>query len=311
MSLPNDGHDASSQDRLARYRDHFPDPTRGSFIERVRTGARYAWRGQKMALIEPALRRRALWLIAINMLVFLGPLMIGQMLVDSLEQSMLEGTGEATAGSLGSSIVQWLTDSGKRALVFVVSVLWFVVSFFFSLIVGRLFIAVLLDRFAATTEAIFFRRPESRFPILVSFMSAIREIFVELTLLVVQLPMLLGLWLLSVIPVVGFPVALVLGYAWTCMWLALAMLAPVISRHGHGAFRRMRLLGHNKALCLGLGAIACVAPIVLVPLLLPGMTVGATKLFLALASHDHIASDLSPEDKERLGTSATGDATPP
>ncbi len=277
------------------------DPGRLAFGARVTAGVGFVWRGQLRAFTDPALRRRALWLVAINLVIYILPLWFGRAIIEGWEHDL------AAAAASRSGATPWLTEVAVEAVIFVLDGLWFVLSFFFSLIVGRIFIASLVDRFTASVESLFFRRPEPRFPLAASLFGALKEIGVESTLLAGQLPILLMLWLLSLVPLVGPPLALALGYLWTCMWLALATMAPVISRHGHGTFRRMRLLGGNKALCLGLGAVPAVLPIILYPLLLPGLTVAATQIFLGLASHDRVESDLSREDKDRLA-GRVGDA---
>lgn len=275
--------------------DPVADPSRAGFGGRVTLGVREVLAGQRLAFAEPTLRRRALWLVAINLMVYILPLWFGQALIESWEHDL------AAAAASRDGSTPWLLALAVDGVIYLLDALWFVVSFFFSLIVGRIFIAAMVDRFTASVETLFFARPEPQFPLTASLFGAVKEIGVESSLLVAQLPVLLGLWLLSLVPLIGVPLALGLGYIWTCMWLALATMAPVISRHGHGTWRRLRLLGGNKALCLGLGAVPAVLPVLLYPLFLPGLTVGATRIFLGLASHDRVDSDLGVDDKARLG----------
>lgn len=270
------------------------DPTGSPFAARIAAAVGHVWRGQQQAFTDPALRRAALTLVAINLAVYILPLWLGRAVIEGWEHNL------AAAAASRNGSTPWLLEWAAQAAIFVLDGLWFVISFFFSLIVGRVFIAALVDRFTAQVEGLFFERPPVRFPFTQSLFGALKEIVVESSLLVGQVPVLLALWLLSLVPLIGPPLALALGYAWACMWLALATLAPVISRHGHGTFRRMRLLGGNKALCLGLGAVPAVLPFVLYPVFLPGLTVAATRTFLALACHDRVDSDLTEADKARL-----------
>ncbi len=107
----------------------------------------------------------------------------------------------------------------------------------------------------------------------------------------------LPLWLLSftVAAIVAGPLSLL----WTWLFTAYEFLSRSLVRHTVDIGGRFGALFSHKALFLGFGAGATLLS--LVPFTSPFLVVGATRLYLALAARDQVASRLSDEDRRRLG----------
>jgi CysZ protein len=113
--------------------------------------------------------------------------------------------------------------------------------------------------------------------------TAVRAIVVEVVFTTLHVAIYLaGLALLLTvqwIPIVGQLLAL----AWSAFFLALETSAPSLSRHEVPARARIAHVFRHKALHLGFGSAASV--MMLVPVTMPFLVVGATRLFLSLAAH--------------------------
>lgn len=176
----------------------------------------------------------------------------------------------------------------------------FVIGLLLTLMVGNIVAGPALDTLSERTEDILVGgRPELPF----SFAGFVGELVTETVYAVIRLAVFLAglllVFLFGLIPGVGQVVAPVMSVFWTAMFLAVEILNAPLARHGIRGFRRLSFLVSNLSLTLGVGLTAWVASFI--PVTLPFLVVGATRLYVSLAVHGHIPSRLDETTKARLG----------
>jgi hypothetical protein len=270
-----------------------PDPEAGGALRRFARGVGFVLRGQRVAFTHPRLRRVSAVATLTAALLYTGPLALlslGLFLLDwelhpSFER-FLHGTWEETA-----------VEGGKWALELLAVAIYALSSFVLSVVVGRLVLGFFCDTLSERTEALLVTREPKRLAWVRALGAAVKEALAQLALLAVHVPLLttvalLGLW--------SEEVALGLAWLWGSFWLTLTFTSSVTSSHGLGARARLNAVLGHKALALGFGGLPALMMPILVPLLLPGMVVGGTKLYLSLAAWSEVDSDLSEDARAQL-----------
>jgi uncharacterized protein involved in cysteine biosynthesis len=197
----------------------------------------------------------------------------------------------------------WVTAATDGSLEVIVQLLWagwWMLSLFLSVLVSRLVSGSLLDTLSARCEGLYVEGASGARARLRALWRSVKEIGVQLLLLSLHLPALALLFAIGKIPEAGPWLATILGWMWTSTWLTLSFIGSVSSRHGVSAIGRLRMVFRQKALCWGLGGLCALVPGLLLPLMLPGLICGGTKLFLALAAHEQVPSDLDASARELL-----------
>jgi CysZ protein len=245
-----------------------------------------------------ALKNRRLLLlvgapIAIQMCVFFVFVVSGGSWLHEMVAGVDLGIDEASSWHFLETIV----DVILSLLAFVGA---FVIGLLLTLMVGNIVAGPVLDTLSERTEDLLVGgRPEVPF----SLAGFLKEVVVETVYAVVRLGVfLVGLFfvfLFGLVPVVGQIVAPVLSVFWTAMFLAVEIMNAPLARHGLRGFRRLAFLVSNLSLTLGVGLTAWLASFI--PVTLPFLVVGATRLYVSLAVHDRVASRFDRETKARLG----------
>jgi uncharacterized protein involved in cysteine biosynthesis len=273
-----------------------PDLRARGPLGRAVDGVALLLRGQRLALGHPALKRLSLIIIALNVFLYAGPVAVGSLLLFFFDDWVHELIRQHQHRD-------WLTATTDGGLEVVVQMLWagwWMVSLFLSVLVSRLVSGSLLDTLSARCEALYVEGATGARARLRALWRSLKEIGVQLLLLSLHVPVLLLLFAIGKVPEVGPWLATALGWMWTSSWLTLSFIGSVSSRHGVSATGRLRMVLGQKSLCWGLGGLCALVPGLLLPLMLPGLICGGTKLFLALAAHEQIGSDLDDAARAAL-----------
>ncbi len=253
-------------------------------------------RGQRLALGHPDLKRLSVVIIALNTFLYAGPVAGGSLALFFLDDWVHELIRQHQHRD-------WVTAATDGSLEVIVQLLWagwWMLSLFLSVLVSRLVSGSLLDTLSARCEGLYVEGASGARARLRALWRSVKEIGVQLLLLSLHLPALALLFAIGKIPEAGPWLATILGWMWTSTWLTLSFIGSVSSRHGVSAIGRLRMVFRQKALCWGLGGLCALVPGLLLPLMLPGLICGGTKLFLALAAHEQVPSDLDASARELL-----------
>ncbi len=257
----------------------------GSFFSRFLNGARFAASGISLTLRN---RRLVLWSLVpmvVQAVIFAALVVLGSRFLDDIIERIAPDDGH------------WYSFIGSVLYVALV-VLLVVASVIASIFIASVVCDPFYDVLSEATESVMLGR-EVGLPFSVPLV--VRGILLELgaTLwrLSIFLAVALPLWLISLTGVGGI-IAVPLSLAWSWMFVALAFLSRSMARHAIPGKKRMSALYEQKACALGFGAVGWL--MAYIPLTAPFLVVGATRLYLALAAHDRIASNLTPQDKATL-----------
>lgn len=276
--------------------ERFPDVSNAPFSARVSGGIGFALAGVGLTLRRPELRWPALLSILLNIVVYGALAVLGWYLVADV------GPDPTAYEGWLRTVMEWARGALRVALL----ILWLLAAIWLAILVGGLLSSPLFDLLSERTEEMLVgRHVGAPFSLVTTLRLALREIGVQVKLLLVYLPVSLLILLANLIPVAGQLLSSTLAWVWTALWVSMTFAGPATARHGLGATARMKLLLDNKALSTGFGAIGGVPflSFFLLPLLGPGLVVGMTRMYLALAAHDRIASKLSEAEKVALRAS--------
>lgn len=262
-----------------------PDVATGSFLDRVWSGARFAASGVAFTLSHFRVLRWALVPMVLQVLIFVGLVMLGLTWVDDL------------AVALGPEPGHWYSFLGAVLQVALV-VLLLIVGTVATLLIGSVVCDPFYDGLSEATESILLARDVGEpFTVAGVLRGILRELGATFLRLTLYLGIAIPLWILGLTGI-GSIIALPASLAWTWFFVSLEALARSQARHKLPGGQRFSAVFQHKALSLGFGAAGWV--FAYIPLTAPFLIVGGTRLFLALAAHDRVPSTLSLPDKARL-----------
>jgi uncharacterized protein involved in cysteine biosynthesis len=257
----------------------------GSFLARFWSGAGFAASGISLTLRHRTLILWSLVPMLVQALIFVGLVVLGSRFLDDVVARVGPETGH------------WYSFIGSVlyvALVVLLVVASVIASIFIASVVCDPFYDVLSE---ATESAILGRDVGIPFSVPLVIKGILLELGATLWRLTVFMAVALPLWLIGLTGV-GSIVAVPLSLAWSFMFVALAYLSRSMARHAMPGKKRMSALFDQKACALGFGAVGWL--LAYIPFTAPFLVVGATRLYLALAAHDRVASNLTAADKATL-----------
>jgi uncharacterized protein involved in cysteine biosynthesis len=262
-----------------------PDVAAGSAVARFSSGARFAASGIVLTLRHRRLLVAALVPMLIQAAIFVGLVVGGFGFIDDLVQR------------LGPEPGHWYSFLGEvLELALVVGLV--ATSLIASIFLGGVVCDPFYDVLSEATESVLLGRDVGQ-PF--SLAAAVKGVLLELSAMIPRLLLYLAvaipLWILGLSGVGSF-VAVPLSLAWSWLFVALAGLSRSMARHAIPGTRRLSALFSQTACALGFGAVGWV--LAYVPLTTPFLVVGGTRLYLALAAHDRVPSNLSDADKRVL-----------
>lgn len=273
--------------------ERFSDVGNASVTARVSGGIGFALAGVGLTLRRPELRWPALLAVLLNLVVYGALAWLGFTLLADV------GPDPAAYEGWMRTVMEWARGALQVALL----ILWLLASIWVAILVGGLLASPLNDILSERTEELLVgRHVGPPFSLATTLRLALREIGVQVKLLLIYLPVSLVILLANLIPVAGQLLSSTLAWVWTALWVTMTFAGPATARHDLRAGQRMRLLLDHKALSTGFGAIGGVPflSFFLLPLLGPGLVVGMTRMYLALAAHDRVPSKLSEAEKVAL-----------
>jgi len=240
--------------------------------------------------------RKLLWLvgapIAIQIVVFVVFVVFGARALVDLVAGVDLGIAEGSTWHFLEGILDFVLG----LIAFLGA---FVVGLLLTLMVGNILAGPVLDVLSERTEGILVgEKRDAPF----SLAGFVGEIVTETIYAIIRLSVFLcGLvlvFLVGLIPAVGQVVAPIGSVVWTSLFLAVEILNAPLARHGIRGFRRLALLLGNLSITLGLGLTAWVCSFV--PVSLPFLVVGATRLYVGLAVNGRVPSRFDDDTKARL-----------
>lgn len=248
-------------------------------------GARYAFSGIAFTFKH---RRLLLWSVVpmlVQALLFVGLVVAGVKGLDLMMASLRPEAGHWYS-FVGS--IEW----------FIGLVLMLMAAVLLSLMLGNVLCDPFYDTLSEATESLLVGRDVATKSTWATFIGGIIREFTALPWRVgVYALVAVPLWLISLTGV-GSVIAMPLTLAWTWMFVSLSGLSRSLSRHAVPGRRRLVIIFKRPAVSLGFGAVGWLLSHV--PLTYPFLVVGGTRLHLALAAHDRLASNLSDDDKRVL-----------
>lgn len=269
-----------SEQPLPAVLENLPDIGLRSPIPRALIGVRCVWQGLAFTIERPELRYLAAAAILINLVVF-GGLLVGGWFAIPFFLDWLE---------LESTAWRWV-------LGIALALVWAVLSIFFALLLSSVVASPFLEKLSERTERLLVGHAAQAPNVLVGAASAAKEVVLQLAFV---LPFTLLVFLIGLIPLAGPPIALALSWTWASLWVSLSFVTPASTRHHLSAGERIHLIFSNKALFLGLGGIQSIFPWLLVPLCAPALAVAGTRIYLSLAAHGRVKSQLVQADMDKL-----------
>jgi CysZ protein len=257
----------------------------GSFLARFLNGARFAASGITLTLKSQRLILWSLVPMLVQAAIFAALVVVGSRFLDDVMTRVAPEQGH------------WYSFIGSVlyvALVVLLVVASVIASIFIASVVCDPFYDVLSE---ATESVLLGREVGLPFSVPLVVRGIVLELGATLWRLTIFLAVALPLWLIGLTGV-GSIIAVPASLAWSWMFVALAFLSRSMARHYIPGKKRMSALFEQKACALGFGAVGWV--MAYIPLTAPFLVVGATRMYLALAAHDRIASNLTPQDKATL-----------
>lgn len=266
-----------------------------SSLGRMGFGVSQALAGVRASWVRPELRWLSLGTVFLHGLVCGALLFVGFWIADGVMPTPPAGDG------LLDSVLRWVLGALWLALVVAFSL----ASVWLTLLLGGVLCGPLLDALSERTEQLILGGPGNAGSLASNptwAQSAFAELRVQVKLALVYWPVSSSLMMVTALPVVGTIAAPVLTWSLTSTWTSLSFLGPTAARHGLGAGARLGFLWRHKSIFIGLGAPACVPllSVLLLPVLAPGLVVGMTEVFLALAAADRVPSRLTEREKARV-----------
>lgn len=277
---------SAAAETAPRVLEQYVDPSAGTSLLGVLRGGRYLLGGALFFGRDPKLRRMSLVPTLVNLLLFVVALVVGFSHFSTILTLLVPRSG-----------AWWVV---VKVLVGVLLVpLLVLLSLLATMIVGSIVNGEVYSMISARAEALILGRSLSTQGGALELVREIgREILLQLGLLTIYLAGALVLLLLGVIPLIGPLLSAACGLLWTWYLLAFEFLSPSLSRHGLSAPAQWLALLRPRAAYLGFGALAWLILLALVTT--PWAIVGGTRMYLALAAHEHLPSLLSADDRAAL-----------
>lgn len=277
--------------------ERLPDLRSHALPGRFAAGIRIAFSSVRWAYTYPGLRGWV-WLgVALNVFVYFGVLFVGWDAISDLAPALGPAPENQDAGWLRTLASMW-----QGVVQFLLLTLWVLLSMYLSLALCNVLWSPLFDLLSERTEQrlIGSLTSASGTSWLRLVGDALRELRVQLSLLLVYLPVTAGILLLGFIPVVGPVIAPLATWMWTSFWVALTFTAQSAARHRLGVRARLGFLLRHLPETLGFGALQSLVPFLFVPWMAPALVVGGTRLYLQLAIWDRVPSTLTDARKQAL-----------
>lgn len=271
----------------------FDDLANKSVAGRATGGLGFAMSGIQLALGRANLRWIALACVALNLVIYGVLVWLGWTWIDAVNAWLPDPAAH-------EGIVSWLLtamNAGVKVLLFMG---WLLVSIWMALAVGNILAGPLFDMLSERTEELLLGRTHAPpFSIGLAIKLAVKEVFVQLTLLLVYVPLVIAIFFVGLIPLVGALLGPALAWSLSALWVTLGLTGPALARHELGASARVSMVFGNKAMAAGFGAIGGIpfVSFLALPLLSPALVVGGTQMYLALAAWDRVPSKLTDADK--------------
>lgn len=262
-----------------------PDAAAGPFLSRFSSGARFAASGIVLTVRSPRLLVWALVPMVVHVALCALFISLG-------------------AGSIDELANRWGPDPSSTfafARILLVGLLWgglLLVSLMGSMLAGAVVCDPFYDLLSETTESLLLGRSVGApFSLAGALRSVVAELGSTAARFAVYLAVAVPLWLLGLTGV-GSVISVPALLAWNWVFVALGALERSMARHGVVGSGRIRALFAQPACVLGFGAVAWM--LATVPLTMPFLVVGGTRLYLALAAWGHVTSKLNVDDKRAL-----------
>ena len=270
-----------------------PDIGKAPLAARLSGGLGFALGGVGLALKHAELRWPALLAVALNFVIYGALVALGFHFIADFSSD------PNAAQDWFSTAMRW----GAVALRALLLALWLLGSLWGAIALGGILAGPLFDLLSERTEKMLIGRTVGPpFSFTTTLQTTVREVLIQLKLLFLYAPVSLGILLVGLLPVVGALLGPTLAWVWTALWVSMNFAGPTIARHGLGARQRLELLLKQPALATSFGAVGGIPflSFFLLPLLGPGLVVGMTRMYLALAAYDHVPSQLSEAEKLAL-----------
>jgi uncharacterized protein involved in cysteine biosynthesis len=275
-----------------------PDPAKSGFAGRFVAGAREAIGGVGLVFSDGRLVVLSVLPMLIHLSLLVGLLAVGFTSVADPLNAWL--TPHATPSAAAPSA---LADVGAAvwalALQLVVGTVIVATSLVLALVLSSVVCDPFYDAISERVESLHVGRDVGAdFNVVAMVRGIARELVATVLRIVVYAAVALPLWFLALTPLALL--ATPLGVLWTWLFLAWEFIARAFLRHAPGPGQRFAALFGNKAVFVGFGAVAWLMSFV--PFTAPLLVAGATRLYLALAAHGHVATTLN--ELERTGLAA-------
>jgi CysZ protein len=274
----------------------FEDISQRGFAGRLQRGLGFLFGGLGQTLTQGDLRLLTMACIAINVVVYSALVYLGYAWLDDVTAWLPSAEGTEGVKHFFLSLLEGVV----KVLMFVV---WLLVSVWAALAISNVLAGPIFDMMSERVEEkIVGRSLAPKFSVTTMVSMGIREILVQLGLLLIYLPLAITIFVIGLVPLIGTLLAPVLAFSLTALWVGIGFTGQATARHGLSSSQRVRLVFSNKALAVGFGAVGGIPflSFILLPLLSPALVVGGTRMFLALAAWDRVPSKLTDADKAAI-----------
>jgi len=285
----------------------FDDVTVASLPRRAADGFGFAIGGIKETLARPDLRYIALGCVLLNLVIYGVLVWLGISWLDSATEWLPD---PMQYEGFARSAMELLSGAVK----FVVFIGWLLASIWLALALANVLAGPLFDLLSERAEEHLLGHTHAPpFSLALALKLAVREIFIQIGMLLIYLPLVATVFVVGLVPLVGQVLGPILAWNLSALWVALGLTGPPLARHGLSASQRVGMVFGHKATAAGFGALGGIpfVSFLLLPFLSPALVVGGTRMFLVLAAYDRVPSKLTEADKALIRRQPThGDSSP-
>ncbi|MBX2798978.1 MAG: EI24 domain-containing protein [Myxococcales bacterium] len=269
-----------------------------SAITRFFIGVRYPFRGIRIVVTNPRLWPYLVFPVVINLTVFLGALVVAWFgAAHLIEWLWPQGTGVEPPLQDGLS---WLLVLGVRVVLFFITG----VTFYFS---AGIVAIPFNDRLSDQIETMILGPYEEDFSWSAVVVDVLQSILHSVLSLTLWLLVMGSLFVLQVVPVLGALAYVLVGIAFTALFLGREMMDGSMSRRRMRYRHKLRVVWSNRAVLMGFGMVASI--VLWIPglnfLMMPMVVAGGTMLFCHLELSEAIPGRAAGEpwvsNRRRVG----------
>jgi CysZ protein len=274
----------------------FEDISKKGLFARAQRGLGFLFGGLGQTLSQGDLRLLTIACIALNVVVYTGFVWLGYSFLDDVTAWLPSAEGTEGVKHFFLSLLEGVV----KVLMFVA---WLLFSVWAALAVSNILAGPIFDMMSERVEEkILGRSFAPPFSIALMVKMAVKEILVQLGLLLIYVPLVITVFVIGLVPIIGTLLAPVLAFTLTALWVGIGFTGNATARHELSSAARVRLVFANKALVVGFGAVGGIPflSFFLLPLMSPALVVGGTRMFLALAAWDRVPSKLTDADKAAI-----------